>query len=348
METKAATRFEGREDAGDSTFRPFPGLGNPHAQTVAARLRRARLRPRYRRVRIDTDDGDFLDLDVRDLDGPPAATCLLLHGLEGCAASGYMLATAEALAPFGILPIALNFRSCGGTPNRTLGSYHSGRTDDLRRALAWIAREFPGVRRVAAGYSLGGNALLVHLGSTGTAAGLDAAAAVSVPYELAVCADALETGVGRLYGGYFLRSLSGKLAEKVTRFPGQVSERALDARTVREFDDAFTAPVHGFDGAEDYYHRCSAARFVDGVRVHTLLLQSADDPLVPSSSIPRDTIASNHMFNMMLTRRGGHVGYLGRSDRGVRPGWMERQVASYLASRLGLTARAPASEVRFG
>ncbi|MFV1987488.1 MAG: YheT family hydrolase [Gemmatimonadota bacterium] len=326
--------FEGREGSDAHTFRPFPGLGNPHAQTIGGRLRRARLRPRYRRVRIDTDDGDFLDLDVRDLDKPARATCLLLHGLEGCARSGYMLATAEALAAHDIVAIALNFRSCGGSPNRTLGTYHSGRTDDLRRALAWTEREFPGLRRTAAGYSLGGNALLVHLGSAGPAAGLDAAAAVSVPYELGLCADALERGLGKLYASYFLRSLGAKLEEKARRFPGQVSERALSAGSMREFDDAFTAPVHGFASAEDYYSRCSAARFVDGVRVPTLLLQAEDDPLVPARSIPHAMIEANDALRLIVTGRGGHVGYYGRGDTGRRPGWMERRVADHLAGRL--------------
>lgn len=325
-------------DSDDSTFRPFPGLGNPHVQTMAARIRRARLRPRYRRERIDTDDGDFLDLDVRTIGeagSPPRATCLLLHGLEGCAASGYMLATAEALAARGIQPIALNFRSCGGQPNRTLGSYHSGRTDDLRRALDWIEGTFPDVPRLAAGFSLGGNALLVHLGSLGSIARLDGAVAVSVPFELSACADALERGLGRLYGGYFLKSLKAKIAEKAKRFPGQVSDRALAARTVREFDDTFTAPVHGFAGAADYYDRCSAARFVEDVRVPCLILQSADDPLVPATCIPHDVIRANGVLDLELTRSGGHVGYYGRDDRGSDPGWMETRAADYLARRVG-------------
>ena len=327
MTAQAMSGFEGRGGSDAHTFRPFPGLGNPHAQTIGGRLRRSLLRPRYRRVRIDTDDGDFIDLDVRDLDEPARATCLLLHGLEGCARSGYMLATAEALAARDIVAIALNFRSCSGTPNRTLGTYHSGRTDDLRRALAWIEREFPGLRRTAAGYSLGGNALLVHLGSAGPAAGLDAAAAVSVPYDLGLCADALERGMGKLYASYFLRSLGVKLEEKARRFPGQVSERALSAGSLREFDDAFA-------GAEDYYALCSAARFVDRVRVPTLLLQAGDDPLVPARSIPHAVIEANDALRLVLTERGGHVGYYGRGDVGRRPGWMERRVADHLSGRL--------------
>ena len=332
--TQADSRIGERVASTDTTFRPFPGLGNPHVQTIAARLRRAGARPRYHRVRIDTDDGDFLDLDVRELDATPDATCLLLHGLEGCAASGYMLTTAEALAARQIQPVALNFRGCGGQPNRTLGSYHSGRTDDLRRALAWIEGAFPALPRTAVGFSLGGNALMVHLGGLGGTAGLDAAAVISVPFELGACADALERGLGRMYGLYFLRSLRRKVAEKATRFPGRVSERALRARTVREFDDAFTAPVHGFDGASDYYDRCSSSRFVDEVRVPSLILQADDDPLVPRAFTPFARMSANPALTLERTAAGGHVGYLGRDDRGDDPGWMEHRIADYLAGRV--------------
>lgn len=332
--TQARSLIGERVDSSDTTFRPFPGLGNPHVQTVTARLRRAGARSRYRRVRIDTDDGDFLDLDVREMTASPAATCLLLHGLEGCSLSGYMLTTAEALVARGIQPVALNFRGCGGQPNRTLGSYHSGRTDDLRRALAWVEHAFPALPRTAAGFSLGANALLVQLGSPGGFSGLDAAAAVSVPFELSACADALERGLGRLYGLYFLRSLRAKVAEKSARFPGRVPEDALRARTVREFDDAFTAPVHGFAGASDYYERCSAARYVAEVRVPSLIVQAIDDPLVPSSCTPLDGISANPALTLDLTPAGGHVGYLGRDDRGGGPGWLENRIADYLARRV--------------
>jgi len=333
----------GPEPAGDPTFRPPPGLGNPHVQTIAARFRRAGRagRPaRSRRVRIETDDGDFLDLDVRAPgaaaeDAAPRAVCLLLHGLEGCSSSGYMVSTGEALAGRGILVVALNFRSCSGEPNRTLGSYHSGRTDDIERTLAWISDTWPGLPRAAVGFSLGGNALLVHLGRAGTRTGLSAAVAACVPYELARSARALERGFCRMYGAYFMRSLRAKLAAKAARFPGQVPAEALAARSLLEFDDVFTAPVHGFANADDYYERCSAARFVADVRVPTLLIQAADDPLVPVESIPLDRIRANEALELALTRRGGHVGYLDRLL--APPAWLETKIAGAIEGRLDRT-----------
>lgn len=318
----------------DTPFRPFPGTRNPHVQTLAARALRSRLEGRQRRVRIDTDDGDFLDLDVWPLEAP-ASACLLLHGLEGSAGSGYMTATSAALARRGILAVGLNFRSCGGEPNRTPGSYHSGRTDDIARSLAWIGDRFHGLPRAAVGFSLGGNALLVHLGRTGSRSGLDCAAAVSVPYDLAACAAALDRGVGRLYSRRFLRSLRRKALDKAVRFPDIVPARAATATSMREFDDWLTAPVHGFRDAEDYYARSSAARFVGSVRVPTLLLQAADDPLVPVDSLPLARVAANPALTLVLTGRGGHVGFLDRT-RGVGPaGWMETRVASFVADTLG-------------
>jgi len=323
----------------DTTFQPFPGLSNPHLQTLAGRARRSRFPSRVRRVRLDTNDDDFLAIDIYHLDSPPRATCLLLHGLEGSAVSGYIAATAAAVARHGILPIALNFRSCGGELNRTLGSYHSGRTDDIVRTLDWIRHRYPVLPQAAVGFSLGGNALLVHLGGNPAAAShhetLAAAAAISVPYELARCADALERGFGRLYTRYFLRSLKAKVEAKAKRFPGAIEHRALEATTMRAFDDAFTAPVHGFAGAQDYYERCSAARFVSTVTVPTLLIQSVDDPLVPGDCLPHEAIAANHALELTRTRRGGHVGFLHRSDGTGRTGWLESRIADFIAARVG-------------
>ncbi len=334
---------------GPPPFRPFPGLANAHAQTIVARALRARLPAGSERVRIDTDDGDVLDLDLR-LPDAPRGVCLLLHGLEGCASSGYILAAGEALLQAGVACVALNFRSCGGEPNRTVGSYHSGRTDDLVRALRWIEGEFPQLPRAAIGFSLGGNALLVHLGggafpegseSEGSHPSVDApslvcAAAVSVPFDLAACADALERGPGRLYARRFLHSLRAKVREKARRFPDAVPADAAVARTLRELDDRFTAPVHGFRDADDYYARCSSGRFVPGVRTPTLVLQSADDPLVPRRSIPFETLAGNPALDFVLTRRGGHVGFLDRGGRVGAEGWMERALAAWVGAALGV------------
>ena len=318
-----------------SAFEPARGLRNPHAQTVVGRIVRRRFEPRYERVRLDTDDGDFIDLDLwRGLE-TPTGLCLLLHGLEGSARSGYMVTMSEALAAAGIQTVALNFRSCSGEPNRLPGAYHSGRTDDIERALDWMAARFPGLPRTAVGFSLGGNALLNLLGREGGGRGLVAAAAVSVPYDLEASADALQRGLGRVYGRRFLRSLREKAREKAARFPGVVAPGAATARTIREFDDRLTAPIHGFRDAADYYARCSAKRFVDPVDLPMLLIHARDDPLAPGSSVPVETIRRRPNLSLALTKRGGHLGFVGRgrgSGRaGARTGWLEETVSRYIS-----------------
>ncbi|WP_419935124.1 YheT family hydrolase [Candidatus Palauibacter sp.] len=250
-------------------FEAAPGLRNPHLQTVVGRIVRRRLEPRYNRVRLDTEDGDFIDLDAWPESGEPTGVCLLLHGLEGSAHSGYMASTSEALAAAGIQAVALNFRSCSGEPNRLPRAYHSGETGDIERALAWLSERFPGLPRAAVGFSLGGNALLNLLGRAGGDSGLAGAVVVSVPYDLAASAAALDRGPSRIYGRRFLRSLRAKAREKAARFPDAVPPGAASARTLREFDDLLTAPLHGFRDAADYYQRCSSGQFVASVTIPT-------------------------------------------------------------------------------
>ena len=324
-----------------SAFEPARGLGNPHVQTVVGRVVRRRFEPQYERVRLDTDDGDFIDLDVWRGPETPSGLTLLLHGLEGSARSGYMVTTSEALAAAGIQAVALNFRSCSGEPNRLPDAYHSGRTDDIERALDWMAARYPGLPRTAVGFSLGGNALLNLLGREGGGRSLVAAAAVSVPYDLSSSADALQRGMGRVYGRRFLRSLREKAREKALRFPGVVAPEAARARTIREFDDRLTAPIHGFRDAADYYWRCSAKRFVDPVNLPMLLIHARDDPLAPGSSVPVETIRQRPNLSLALTERGGHLGFVGRG-RGMgradaRTGWLEETVARYISRAMHRT-----------
>ncbi|MCG8468008.1 MAG: hydrolase [Gemmatimonadetes bacterium] len=317
-----------------SEFRPRRGLRNPHLQTIAARWARARAEPRTERTRLDTPDGDFIDVDVWSELREPRGACLLLHGLEGCARSRYMVTTASALLASGIQPVALNFRSCSGEPNRTPQSYHSGRTDDIAQTIAWVRDRYASLPVGAVGFSLGGNALINLLGREPDADRVAAAVAVSVPYDLSACAGALERGLGRLYGNYFLRTLRKKAEEKARRFPGRVDPRGATARSIRAFDDLLTAPIHGFEDADDYYARCSAGRHVGQVRTPTLLIQSSDDPLVPDATIPVETIRRSPALRLVLTSGGGHVGFLDE-ERGAGPaGWLEQTIARFVVDAL--------------
>ena len=317
------------------------GLRNAHLQTMVARLRRGRVAARYARTRLDTDDGDFIDLDVWPEPDAPTGVCLLLHGLEGSARSGYVVSTSAALAAAGVRGVALNFRSCGGEPNRLPRAYHSGDTGDIERALSWMSRRFPGLPRAAVGFSLGGSALLNLLGQDGGGAGgLVAAAAASVPYDLAACADALESGLNRLYAARFLRSLRAKARQKAARFPDRVAPEGAAARTLREFDDLLTAPLHGFRDAADYYERCSAAQFAGSFSIPTLLVHARDDPIAPIAAMPLETLRRLPHVSLALTERGGHLGFLDRRLGTGPGGWIERTIAGYVSAQLAAAAGA--------
>jgi uncharacterized protein len=315
-------------------------LWGPHAQTIGARL----LRPGggagpsvYARERVDTPDGDFVDLDHFAGLSPDAPPVVVLHGLEGCSRSGYVLEACRALAARGLRGIALNFRSRSGEPNRKAGSYHAGATGDLSLVLERLKRRRPDLPLAAVGYSLGGNVLLKYLGDEGRRARrlVDAAVAVSVPFDLSRAADRMEAGLGRVYARFFLGSLREAACRKALRFPEAVdAEAARRARTIRAFDDAVTAPLHGFRDVAHYYEACSSGPTLGRVRVPTLVLHSRDDPLIPEDAIPYGTLAKNRWISHALPSSGGHVGFVTGANP-LRPAfWAERQAAIFLASRL--------------
>jgi len=290
-----------------------------------------------RRERWTTPDADFLDLDWGPEPHEGAPVALVLHGLEGSSRRSYVRSVARLLVASGIRPVAMNFRGCSGEPNRALRFYHSGETGDASWVLERLRALLPNRRIGALGFSLGGNVLLKLLGerADGGRGLVDAAVAMSVPYDLAAGCALLERSVaGRLYAGYFLRSLRRKVRSKAERLADVVDvSAALRARTIRAFDDVVTAPLSGFRGAADYYARCSSVHFLPGIRVPTLLLHAEDDPFLPAASIPSEKAARNPAITLALQPRGGHVGFLEGSPR--RPAfWADSEAARYLALHL--------------
>lgn len=319
------------------SFTPAWWLPGPHAQTIAGRLLRRPTPPPLRRERIDLPDGDFLDLDFTAGARPGAPVVLLLHGLEGSSRRGYALNVYKELESRGIGAVGMNFRGCSGEPNRTARSYHSGETGDLRQVLGLLCERFRGSPLGVIGFSLGGNVLLKYLGEEGNAAAtrIRTCVAVSVPYDLGACADALEhTRMGRFYTRRFLVTLKDKTVARRALIEDRVDmARALRSRSFREFDDAVTAPLHGFESAQDYYRRCSSAGFVAAVRVPTLLVQAEDDPFLPAGAIPSAAIAGNPVLDPLFLAKGGHVGFIGGQPWAPRF-WVERAVAECFAGRL--------------
>lgn len=321
----------------DTEFVPAWWLPGAHAQTIAGRLLRRPEPPPLRRERIDTPDGDFLDVDLTESVRPGMPLVVLLHGLEGSSRRGYALNVYRELERRGMGAIGVNSRGCSGEPNRTSRAYHSGETGDLRFVLAEVETRYPGSPLGVIGFSLGGNALLKFLGEERDAATprLRACVTVSVPFDLAACADALDrTRMGRFYTGRFLATLKQKTVAKAALLDGLIDmDRALASTTFREFDDTVTAPLHGFESAEDYYTRCSSNRFLADVRVPTRLLQARDDPFLPTGAIPEAAIRANPALEPVFLEKGGHVGFIAGRPWAPRF-WAEQNAAEYFAARL--------------
>ena len=290
-------------------------IPGPHLQTLWGKLVRRVIDAPARPVRWETPDGDFLDIWRVDAE-PGRPRLVLLHGLEGGPRSHYargMLAEAHRRGWGADLLI---FRSCGGEINRTARFYHSGETTDLAFAIGRLVAEFPDSRFCLAGVSLGGNVLLKYLGELGEAVppAIAGAAAISVPFDLARSSRHIDRGFARLYQATFLRSLRRKAVLKQAAFPSHLSASGIDrVRTLYAFDDAVTAPLHGFANAAAYYTTSSAIAWLSRIRLPSLLLSAVDDPFLPSEVLDEvRTIASgNPSLETEFVERGGHVGFVG-------------------------------------
>ncbi|MEP6992784.1 MAG: alpha/beta fold hydrolase [bacterium] len=265
-----------------------------------------------------TDDGD--ELVLHRLDAPSGVTpmpprLLVLHGLEGTIHSHYVRGMLQQALRRGWAADVLIFRGCGPQMNRRPRMYHSGETSDLDFVVHRLLRENPHQPLVLAGFSLGGNVMLKWLGEQGSrlAAQVRAAAAISVPFDLEGGSRQVEHGFSRLYTRHFLRTLKVKARAKLRQFPSLFSETRLDqARTLYEFDDAVTAPMHGFESAHHYYSASSSLQYLPAVDRPTLLIASTDDPFL--SARARDGVAMvsrvNEALAVELHSSGGHVGFV--------------------------------------
>lgn len=319
-------------------FCPAFGLGNPHLQTLWGPLWRKQPALPLERERVWLDDGDFIDLDWHGPHAPHAPLVLVLHGLTGSSTSPYVAGLQRQLGAHGCASVALNWRGCSGEPNLLPRSYHSGASEDLLHVLHHLGKLRPMAPLYAVGYSLGGNILLKHLGETGASSPLQAAVAVSVPFRLDQCADRMTKGFSKVYQAHFMRAMLGYLADKRRRFQHEGQQEGLAAlealgplqgiRTFWDFDGQVTAPLHGFEDAQDYYRRSSSRYFLNAVAKPTLIIQAQDDPFVFPHSLPTASEMSPSI-EFELQAQGGHVGFVDGSLR--RPGYyLERRIPHWL------------------
>ncbi|MGB6098713.1 MAG: alpha/beta fold hydrolase [Comamonas thiooxydans] len=284
-----------------------------HVQTIwAALCAKGGESPAWRRERWDTPDGDFIDIDFSSrLTSASAPTLVLFHGLEGSSSSHYAKALAQVCAQRGWHLAVPHFRGCSGEPNRLLRAYHSGDSDEVDWILRRLQQSASG-ELLAMGVSLGGNALARWAGLQQQAAAelVKGAAVICAPLDLVAGGVNLGQGLNRwLYTPMFMRTLVPKAIAKWQQSPGVFDrERLQHARTLHDFDDVFTAPVHGFRDADDYWSRASAKPLLKQVAVPLLLLNARNDPFVPAHSLPRpDEVSAT--VQLWQPPHGGHVGF---------------------------------------
>lgn len=323
-------------------FRPAWWLPGAHLQTVWGPATRGRRLVRFSREVLETLDEDDLILD--HLEGPPGSPRLLvLHGLEGSSFSPYVQGLLAQAAARGWRGTAMNFRSCARDPNdpsrmllnRRTRLYHSGETGDFDFLVRTLSDREPGAKLFAVGVSLGGNVLLKWLGENPTQRRVAAAATISVPYDLAAGSRQLEAPLGRLYVRALLRTLQRKALDVARRFPEAAFQmdipRTRRARTLWEFDDAATAPLHGFAGATDYYARSSSLGFLSRIEAPTLCISAEDDPFLPSSVLLQARAMASAAIDFVTTPRGGHIGFAAGLAPWKARFWAEESALDWLA-----------------
>ncbi|HVZ39169.1 MAG TPA: alpha/beta fold hydrolase [Candidatus Kapabacteria bacterium] len=324
-----------------STYSPPCLLSGGHPQTIYPALFRSPAIPPYRRERIDTPDGDFLDLDWLERSPDAAAPAagenggerlaVLCHGLEGNSTRPYNSGMAHVLHAAGWDVLAWNYRGCGGEPNRLLRSYHSGATEDLDVVVRHATEPRRHGRVALIGFSLGGNLVLKYAGERGRTIDPRIAAVVgfSVPCDLRASADRLALIQNRIYMHRFIVSLSEKLREKAVRFPGMLNlEPLATVRTFHQFDNLYTAPLHGFRDAADYWERSSSANYLAEINVPTLIVNALNDPYLAGRCYPVAEAEANPNITLEMPRSGGHVGFV--SFNAERVYWSERRALQFL------------------
>lgn len=312
----------------NTLFQPAWWLTNPHLQTLWPTLFRRIKNIPLERERLELPDGDFVDLDWHGKNRQ-APIVLILHGFEGSIQSPYAKGMLQAIYQHGWCGVFMHFRGCSGEPNRLLRGYHSGETEDLANVIDILKQRVPHQSLAVIGFSLGGNVLLKWLGETSEKNPLTAAIAISVPFELHKAAKKIDSGFSRIYQQYFLKSLRERLGKKF-RMKGIENYAVLsDIRTIEEFDDKITAPIHGFKNAKEYYIKSSSRQFLHAIRVPTLIIHAKDDPFMPKDVIPESYELAD-CVQLELTEKGGHVGFISGEFPWCAEYWLEKRVPAYL------------------
>ncbi len=293
----------------------------------------------HARERVELSDGDFIDIDWLTAEerakNSAQPLVFILHGLCGSSSSSYVLSLQTLLIENGFNSVVMNFRGCSGELNRKAQAYHSGVSHDLEEVLRNVISQHKPEAVSLVGYSLGANVLLKWLGEHHDYSKVDKAVAVSTPFTLGLCSREMLSGLSRIYGRYFTRRLLSDYLHKRKEFELQDKGPELEellglgdvsrVSNIWELDDQITAPLHGFESANDYYKRCSSIKFLPEISASTLLIQSYDDPLVPPVALPEAGMVSESTV-MELSPKGGHVGFVSAQNSN----WLEHRILKFL------------------
>ncbi len=316
-----------------SEFKPAWWLNNPHLQTLWSSFFKKIPDLNLNKDRIEVADGDFIDLSsTKNIQRKPII--LILHGLEGTLESHYAKPLIKLLDDNGYGVCFMHFRGCSGEINRLKRSYHSGDSADLQTVIEHIKTKYQQSPFAVIGFSLGGNVLLKWLGEQKQGASTTTAIAVSVPFRLRDAADRLEKSFSRVYQKHLISSCQNKYKEKDSKIRLGLVEDIERVNTFFEFDDKITAPLHGFENAEDYYTKSSSRQFLSTIEKPTLILHAEDDPFMWKSTPPRaDEISESVSFE--LSKSGGHVGFISGKHPWAAKYWVDQRILKWLAADYG-------------
>ena len=321
-----------------SQFKPAWWLSNRHAQTFYPALPWSGVpQVELESEVLELPDGDTTVVDWM-VGGPEAGTgaplLIILHGLEGSAHSAYARSLLHAATDIGWRAAVLHFRDCGDYRNRLPRRYHAGETNDIRyfvESLRIAGHDGP---MMAAGFSLGGSVLLKYLGENGVSTPLDAAVSVSVPLNLHDSAAALSVGFSNIYQYHLLKRMKKAIRRKFDQYTAAFDwHRTMNARTFAEFDDAVTAPLHGFSGKDEYYDRCSSVDFLADIRRPTLVINALDDPFMTPAAIPEEDRLSEDV-QIEVCSGGGHVGFISGGLPWRPEYYLPKRIIGFLDSRI--------------
>ncbi|MGH1358848.1 MAG: YheT family hydrolase [Burkholderiaceae bacterium] len=313
-----------------SSYRAPAWLPGANIQTIYPALFAPKTLPAYQRERWETPDADFVDLDFVFPEKPAKGLLVLFHGLEGSSASQYAVSAMRAATSADWIGCVPHFRGCSGEINRAPRAYHSGDSDEIAWILERLAGLYPDLPRYACGISLGGNALLKWAGLAGDSASqmVDAVAGVSAPQDLQAGAAALAKGFPRVYARAFFKTMREKSLQKLAQYPGLFNrETMLRSRDFFAYDDAVTAPIHGFNSCFDYWGRSSCKRYLGDIKIPALVFNARNDPFLPERHLARPDQVS-HSVQLAYPATGGHVGFISGPMPG-RIGWSGEQLVRW-------------------